>query len=90
LLSVGEESAAEREKLDAANDDVALSLLIAARKRFLVAVYQGESWKSKKLLSRCPKGKARSCAHCAAPSDLFVKFRYATDDACDGPQRQHR
>jgi hypothetical protein len=39
LLSVDEESAAEREKLDVANDDVALSLLIAAQKLFLVAVY---------------------------------------------------
>ena len=37
LLSVDEESAAEREKLDAANDDVGLSLLIAAQKLFLVA-----------------------------------------------------
>ncbi len=37
LVSVDEESAAEREKLDAANDDVGLSLLIAAQKLFLVA-----------------------------------------------------
>jgi hypothetical protein len=37
LVSVDEESAAEREKLEAANDDVGLSLLIAAQKLFLVA-----------------------------------------------------
>ncbi|HYL84022.1 MAG TPA: transcriptional regulator [Candidatus Angelobacter sp.] len=37
LVSVDEEAAAEREKLDAANDDVGLSLLIAAQKLFLVA-----------------------------------------------------
>lgn len=37
LVSVDEESAAEREKLDAANDDVGLSLLIAAQKLLLVA-----------------------------------------------------
>jgi DNA-binding winged helix-turn-helix (wHTH) protein len=37
LVSVDEQSAAEREKLDAANDDVGLSLLIAAQKLFLVA-----------------------------------------------------
>jgi len=37
LVSVDEESAAEREKLDAANDDVGLSLLIAAQKLFLLA-----------------------------------------------------
>lgn len=37
LVSVDEESAAEREKLDAANDDVGLSLLIAAHKVLLVA-----------------------------------------------------
>lgn len=37
LVSVDEESATEREKLDAANDDVGLSLLIAAQKLFLVA-----------------------------------------------------
>ncbi len=37
LVSVDEESAAERERLDAANDDVGLSLLIAAQKLFLVA-----------------------------------------------------
>jgi len=37
LVSVDEESAAEREKLDAASDDVGLSLLIAAQKLFLVA-----------------------------------------------------
>lgn len=37
LVSVDEPSAAEREKLDAANDDVGLSLLIAAQKLFLVA-----------------------------------------------------
>ena len=37
LVSCDEESAAEREKLDAANDDVGLSLLIAAQKLFLVA-----------------------------------------------------
>ncbi len=36
LVSSNEESAAEREKLDAANDDVGLSLLIAAQKVFLV------------------------------------------------------
>ena len=36
LVSADEESAAEREKLDAANDDVGLSLLIAAQKVFLV------------------------------------------------------
>ena len=37
LVSVDKESATEREKLDAANDDVGLSLLIAAQKLFLVA-----------------------------------------------------
>ena len=37
LVSVDQESTAEREKLDAANDDVGLSLLIAAQKLFLVA-----------------------------------------------------
>ena len=36
LVSVDEASAAEREKLDSANDDVGLSLLIAAQKVFLV------------------------------------------------------
>jgi len=36
LVSVDAESAAEREKLDAANDDVGLSLLIAAHKLLLV------------------------------------------------------
>jgi DNA-binding winged helix-turn-helix (wHTH) protein len=37
LVPVDEPSAAEREKLEAANDDVGLSLLIAAQKLFLVA-----------------------------------------------------
>jgi DNA-binding winged helix-turn-helix (wHTH) protein len=37
LVSVDQESATEREKLDAVNDDVGLSLLIAAQKLFLVA-----------------------------------------------------
>ena len=37
LVSVDEPSAAEREKLEAAKDDVGLSLLIAAQKLFLVA-----------------------------------------------------
>ena len=37
LVSVDESSAAEREKLEAANDDVGLSLLIAAQKLYLVA-----------------------------------------------------
>jgi len=37
MVCVDEESAAERERLDAANDDVGLSLLIAAQKLFLVA-----------------------------------------------------
>lgn len=36
LVSADEESAAEREKLDAVNDDVGLSLLIAAQKVFIV------------------------------------------------------
>ena len=36
LVSADEASAAERQKLDAANDDVGLSLLIAAEKVFLV------------------------------------------------------
>lgn len=36
LVSVDNESASEREKLDAANDDVGLSLLIAAQRVFLV------------------------------------------------------
>lgn len=36
LVSVDEASAAEREKLDAADDDVGLSLLIAAQRVFLV------------------------------------------------------
>jgi len=36
LLSVDEETAAEREKLDAANDDVGLSLLIASQKLLMV------------------------------------------------------
>ena len=36
VVSADEESAAEREKLDAANDDVGLSLLIAAQKLFVV------------------------------------------------------
>lgn len=37
LVPADEESAAEQERLDAANDDVGLSLLIAAQKLFLVA-----------------------------------------------------
>jgi len=37
LVCADEESAAEKEKLDAANDDVGTSLLIAAQKLFLVA-----------------------------------------------------
>jgi DNA-binding winged helix-turn-helix (wHTH) protein len=37
LLSVDEETAAEREKLDAANDDVGLSLLIASQRLLMVA-----------------------------------------------------
>jgi len=37
LVSADEESAAERERLDAASDDVGLSLLIAAQKLFLLA-----------------------------------------------------
>lgn len=37
LVSADEESAMERERLDAANDDVGLSLLIAAQKLLLVA-----------------------------------------------------
>lgn len=37
MVCVDEESAAERERLDGANDDVGLSLLIAAQKLFLVA-----------------------------------------------------
>jgi DNA-binding winged helix-turn-helix (wHTH) protein len=36
LVSIDEPSAAEREKLDSANDDVGLSLLIAAQRVFLV------------------------------------------------------
>ena len=36
LVCADEASAAEREKLDAANDDVGLSLLIAAQRVFLV------------------------------------------------------
>jgi len=36
LVSADEQSAAEKERLDAANDDVGLSLLIAAQKVFLV------------------------------------------------------
>ena len=36
VVSADEESAAEREKLDAANDDVGLSLLIAAQRLFMV------------------------------------------------------
>ena len=36
VVSADEESAAEREKLDGANDDVGLSLLIAAQKLFMV------------------------------------------------------
>ena len=36
LLSVDEESASEREKLDAVNDDVGLSLLIASQKLLIV------------------------------------------------------
>jgi len=36
LLSVDEDTAAEREKLDAANDDVGLSLLIASQKLLMV------------------------------------------------------
>jgi len=36
LVSVDEESAAEREKLDAANDDVGLSLLIASQRLLMV------------------------------------------------------
>ena len=36
LVSADEESAAEKEKLDAVNDDVGLSLLIAAQKLFMV------------------------------------------------------
>lgn len=36
LVSVDEESAAEREKLDAANDDVGLSLMIASQKLLIV------------------------------------------------------
>src|SRR5262249_36840425 len=37
LVPVDQESSAERERLEAANDDVGLSLLIAAQKLFLVA-----------------------------------------------------
>ena len=37
LVSVDEETAAEREKLDAANDDVGLSLLIASQRLLMVA-----------------------------------------------------
>jgi len=37
LVSADEESAIEKEKLDAANDDVGVSLLIAAQRLFLVA-----------------------------------------------------
>jgi len=37
LVSVDEETATEREKLDAANDDVGLSLLIASQKLLMVA-----------------------------------------------------
>jgi DNA-binding winged helix-turn-helix (wHTH) protein len=37
LLSIDEETAAEREKLDAANDDVGLSLLIASQRLLMVA-----------------------------------------------------
>ena len=37
LVSADEESATEKEKLDAANDDIGTSLLIAAQKLFLVA-----------------------------------------------------
>jgi DNA-binding winged helix-turn-helix (wHTH) protein len=37
MVCIDEESATERERLDAANDDVGLSLLIAAQKLFLVA-----------------------------------------------------
>src|SRR6059058_3881924 len=37
LSAADEESAAERDKLEGANDDVGLSLLIAAQKLFLVA-----------------------------------------------------
>jgi DNA-binding winged helix-turn-helix (wHTH) protein len=37
LLSVDEETAAEREKLDGANDDVGLSLLIASQRLLMVA-----------------------------------------------------
>jgi DNA-binding winged helix-turn-helix (wHTH) protein len=37
LVAVDESSAAEREKLEAANDDVGLSLLIAAQRVYLVA-----------------------------------------------------
>ncbi len=37
LVSVDESAASERERLEAANDDVGLSLLIAAQKLFLVA-----------------------------------------------------
>jgi len=37
LVSVDEESAAERDKLDAANDDVGLSLLIASQRLLMVA-----------------------------------------------------
>jgi DNA-binding winged helix-turn-helix (wHTH) protein len=36
LLSIDEDTAAEREKLDAANDDVGLSLLIASQKLLMV------------------------------------------------------
>jgi len=36
LVSVDDETAAEREKLDAANDDVGLSLLIASQKLLMV------------------------------------------------------
>jgi hypothetical protein len=37
LVSVDEETAAEREKLDAANDDVGLSLLIASQRLLMLA-----------------------------------------------------
>ena len=55
LLSVDEDAAAEREKLDAANDDVGLSLLIASQRLIMVS-----SGVQVRILELCQPGSS-SC-----------------------------
>ncbi len=53
LVSTDEESTAEREKLDAANDDVGLSLLIASQKLLMVSGTQVRILEVQPTQSRC-------------------------------------